>query len=179
MSGLVLETERLILRPPVAEDFDDVAAFAAEEETNRHLGGVKSRSEAWRFFTSLVGAWAVDGFAMFSVIERDTGRWVGRLGPWSPPDWPGTEVGWGVRAEFTGRGYAYEGAVAAMDFAVDRLGWTHIIHTIAPDNHRSIALAKRLGSVNEGPTALPAPLDEVRVDAWGQSADEWRAGRAS
>ncbi len=177
MNGPLIETGRLILRPPVADDFPHIAAFAAEEETNRHLGGVKSRSEAWRFFTSLVGAWVVDGFAMFSVIERDTGRWVGRIGPWSPPDWPGTEVGWGVSREFAGRGYAHEAAVAAMDFAVDRLGWTHIIHTIAPDNHRSIALAQRLGSVNEGPTALPAPLDGVRVDAWGQSAEKWRTRR--
>jgi len=179
VTGPVLETERLILRVPIADDFDAFAAFAAEEETNRHLGGVKTRSEAWRFFTSLVGAWVVDGFAMFSVIERDTGRWVGRLGPWSPPDWPGTEVGWGVRAEFAGRGFAFEGSSAAMDFAVDRLGWTHIIHTIAADNVRSIALAKRLGSVNEGPTRLPAPYDDVRVDAWGQTADEWRRARAS
>ena len=175
MSGPVLETERLILRPPVADDFDHFAAFAREEDTNRHLGGVKSRSEAWRFFTSLAGAWAVDGFAMFSVIERATGRWIGRLGPWSPPDWPGTEVGWGVAAEFAGRGLAHEGTVAAMDFAVDRLGWGHVIHTIAPDNARSIALARRLGSVNEGPVSLPAPLDGHRVDAWGQSAAQWRA----
>ena len=177
--GPVLETERLILRLPVAGDFEDFVLFAAEEETNRYLGGsTKSRSEAWRFFTNLVGAWAVDGFAMFSVIERDTGRWVGRLGPWSPPDWPGTEVGWGVRAEFAGRGFAHEGAVAAMDFAVERLGWTHIIHCIDPDNARSIALAKRLGSVDEGPTTLPAPLNQYRVNAWGQSAEEWRAWRA-
>ena len=180
MSGPVLETERLILRPPIADDFEDFVGFAAEEETNRYLGGhTKSRSEAWRFFTNLVGAWVVDGFAMFSVIERDTGRWVGRLGPWNPPDWPGTEVGWGVRLEFAGRGYAHEGAVAAMDFAVDRLGWTDVIHTIDPDNARSIALARRLGSINLGPTALPAPQNGHRVDAWGQSAAEWRARQAS
>lgn len=178
MTAPLLETERLILRPPIAGDFEGFVAFAAEEETMRHLGGfVKSRSEVWRFFTSLVGAWAVDGFAMFSVIERDTGRWIGRIGPWSPPDWPGTEVGWGVSQEFAGRGYAYEAAVAAMDFAVDRLGWTHVIHTIAPDNARSIALAKRLGSTNKGATQLPPPLDNVRVHAWGQSADEWRGRR--
>ena len=179
MSGPVLETERLLLRPPVAEDFDDFAAFSAEVETNRHLGGAKSRSEAWRFFTCLVGAWAVDGFAMFSVLERATGRWVGRLGPWSPPDWPGTEVGWGVRREFAGRGFAHEGSVAAMDFAVDRLGWTDILHTIAPDNDRSIALARRLGSTNRGPVRLPAPYDAVVVDGWGQSAQDWRHRRSA
>ena len=81
--------------------------------------------------------------------------------------------------EFMGRGYAYEAAVAAMDYAVDGLGWDHVIHTIDPENTGSIRLAQRLGSVNEGPVSLPAPLESFRVDAWGQSADRWRARRGS
>ena len=32
---------------------------------------------------------AEHGYAMFSVIEKETGRWVGRVGPWTPADWPG------------------------------------------------------------------------------------------
>ena len=33
---------------------------------------------------------------MFSVFEKDSGRWIGRLGPWEPHGWPGKEVGWGI-----------------------------------------------------------------------------------
>ncbi|MDB5426266.1 MAG: N-acetyltransferase, partial [Phenylobacterium sp.] len=44
----ILETDRLILRAPVAEDFEAWAAFAADEETMRHLGGPQARSVAWR-----------------------------------------------------------------------------------------------------------------------------------
>lgn len=145
----------------------------------RFLGGVKSRSAAWRVFTTLSGAWTINGYSYWSVLERDSGRWVGRIGPWQPEGWPGAEVAWGIAPEFAGRGYAYEAAVAAMDYAVDVLGWTHVIHTIHPDNTPSIRLAQRLGSVNEGPTALPDPLSDFRVDAWGQSADQWRARRTT
>ena len=123
----------------------------------------------------MAGAWTVGGFSMFSVIERGTGAWVGRIGPWQPDGWPGTEVAWGVARDFAGKGYAYEAAVATMDYAVDVLGWSDVIHTIAPDNHRSIRLAARLGSTNGGPTHLPPPLEAVRVDCWGQSAATWRA----
>ena len=179
MSGPVLTTERLLLRLPEARDLDDFARFAADPETMRHLGGVKTRSEVWRSLCEMRGAWEIRGFAMFSVIERATGRWVGRLGPWHPEGWPGTEVGWGVLAEFAGRGYAYEGACAAMDYAVDVLGWGDICHTVAPDNHRSAALARRLGSVNRGPTQLPPPLQAFPVDNWGQGAADWRARRAA
>lgn len=173
----VLFTERLMLRPPNRDDLDGYAAFAADAETMRHLGGVLTRAEAWRDLSLRAGAWMTRGFSMFSVIERATGAWVGRIGPWQPEGWPGTEVGWGVRRDFAGKGYAYEAACAAMDYAVDVLGWPEIIHTIAPDNVRSARLAQRLGSANRGPTRLPPPLADVRVDAWGQSADEWRARR--
>ena len=179
MTHPVLFTERLLLRRPAAEDLDGWAAFAADPVATEHLGGPVDRATAWRQLCTMAGAWEINGFAMFSVIERATGKWVGRLGPWQPEGWPGTEVGWGVAAEFAGRGYAYEGAVAAMDYAVDVLGWARIIHTIAPENTRSIRLAQRLGSTNGGPVRLPSPYADVTVDVWGQSADQWRAGRPS
>jgi RimJ/RimL family protein N-acetyltransferase len=177
MNGPILFTPRLMLRPFTGEDFDAFAEFCADAETMRFLGGPKTRSEAWRVFACYAGAWMVRGYSYFSVIERDTGRWVGRVGPWMPEGWPDREIAWGLARAATGRGYALEAATAAMDYAVYVLGWDHIIHTIDPDNAASIALAKRLGSVDEGPTQLPPPLQGFRVDAWGQSAADWRARR--
>ena len=177
MNPPILFTKNLVMRPPNGEDFEAWAAFNADEESMRFLGGTQSRPIAWRGLCTLAGAWMVRGYSMFSLIERDTGRWVGRIGPHQPDGWPGPEVGWGVAREFAGRGYAYEAAVASMDYAVDVLGWTDIIHTIAPDNIRSIRLAQRLGSTNRGPSALPPPFQGQPVDAWGQTADDWRARR--
>jgi RimJ/RimL family protein N-acetyltransferase len=116
---------------------------------------------------------------MFSVIEKATGRWVGRLGPWRPEGWPGTEVGWGLTRAAWGRGYATEGAIAAIDWAFDHLGWTDVIHTIDPANSGSIAVARRLGSENRGRVPLPPPLEALTVDAWGQSREAWRARRSA
>lgn len=175
--GPILFTPRLVLRPAAREDFEPFAAFTADPETMRHLGGARTRSEAWRMLAALIGAWALRGYSMFSVIERDTGRWVGRVGPWMPEGWPAPEIAWGLAAEFAGRGYAHEAAAAAIDYAVDVLGWPGVIHTIDPANVRSVRLAERLGSTNAGPTRLPPPLEDSRVDAWGQSAAQWRGRR--
>lgn len=179
MTGPILFTDRLILRPLSGADFDAWADFHADSETMRFLGGPQAREVSWRGLCAMAGAWTIRGFSMFSLIERDTGRWVGRIGPWQPDGWPGTEVGWGVAREFAGRGFAYEAAVAAMDYAVDILGWTDIIHTIDPANEPSVRLAQRLGSTNGGPTRLPPPYENEPVDAWGQSAADWRARRGS
>lgn len=175
--GPTLETDRLILRPPAAEDFDTWAEWSGDPETMTFIGGVQPRSVAWRSMRAMAGAWTLDGFAMFSVIEKETGRWVGRLGPWMPEGWPGTEVGWGIARHAWRRGYAAEGAAAAMDWAFETLGWTTIIHTIDPGNEASVGVALRLGSYNMGPTQLPAPYEGIRVDAWGQTREEWRARR--
>ena len=94
---------------------------------------------------AMVGAWQVQGFGMFSLIEKATGRWVGRVGPWFPEEWPGTEIGWTLAREAWGRGYATEAATVATDWAFDHLGWTDVIHSIAPDNVASQRVAEKAG----------------------------------
>lgn len=175
---LRLETPRLLLRPPQREDFEPWAAFSADELATRHIGGAQVRPIAWRNFLTIVGAWQIQGFGFFSVIEKATGQWVGRLGPWMPDGWPGTEVGWSLVRAAWGKGYATEGATAAMDWAVATLGWSEVIHTIDPANEASKAVARRLGSRLLRMGHLPAPAD-FDVEIWGQSREEWLARRAA
>jgi RimJ/RimL family protein N-acetyltransferase len=125
----------------------------------------------------MAGAWQLFGFAMFSVIEKSTGRWVGRLGPWQPEGWPGTEVGWGLAREAWGKGYATEGSTAAIDWAFAHLGWTDVIHCIDGENQASQAVAVRLGSRKLHRATLPPPFEAATVDVWGQSRAEWTARR--
>ena len=79
--------------------------------------------------------------------------------------------------EAWGKGYATEGASAAMDFAVGALGWSEVIHSINPGNIASQNVARRLGSKILRSTNLPAPFEDEIVDIWGQTADQWRAAR--
>ena len=74
MNGPVIETERLILRPPLVEDFEPWAACMADEATMVFLGGAQPRSTAWRGFCTMAGAWTLYGVAMFSVIQRPDDR---------------------------------------------------------------------------------------------------------
>lgn len=173
-----IETDRLILRPTRPEDFEGWAQLMADAESSHHIGGPQPRAVAWRGFLCMAGAWAIQGYGMFSVIEKASGRWIGRLGPWRPEGWPGTEVGWGLLRDAWGKGYATEGSVAAIDWAFDHLGWTEVIHTIAPDNLASQEVARRLGSSLQGPGQLPEPFQDIVVEVWGQSRQAWTRHRA-
>jgi len=174
----VIETPRLVLKVPSLKEFEPWCAYMADEESARYIGKAQPPAVVWRGICTMIGSWHAEGFAMFSVFEKETKRWVGRVGPWRPYGWPGAEVGWGVIREVWGKGYALEAAIASMDFAVDVLSWTDIIHSIHPDNVNSQKLAQRLGSENRGPGRMPPPYENDPVDLWGQTASEWRARRA-
>ena len=91
-------------------------------------------------------------------------------GTGQPQDWPGTEVGWGIRHASWGRGYAPEAAVAAIDWAFDTLGWDEVI--IAENNDNSRAVARKLAAPC---CAWGARALQRQTDAdLGQSREQWR-----
>ena len=149
MTSVRLETDRLILRNIDPErDFEPWAAMMADEQTVRFIGGmVMDRAAAWRHMAAVIGHWTIRGYGFFSVEHRDTGEWLGRVGPWYPEGWPAPEVGWSIARQHWGNGYASEAGRAAVDFAFEVLGWDRVIHAIVAGNEQSAAVARKLGSV--------------------------------
>lgn len=162
-----IETERLLLRPPEAADFEGFCELHGDERSAKFIGGLKSRPLSWRALATHIGHWHIRGFGMFSVVEKSTGDWIGRAGPWFPEGWLQPEVGWGLVPRAWGKGYATEAALALVDHAFEELGWDEVVHLIDPSNAASIALAERVGSVNTGRTHELTDYG-VTVGVWGQ-----------
>ena len=174
-----LQTECLVVRPPLAEDFDRFAELVGDPVAARWIGGQLPRASAWRKFLQQPGAWAVQGFGMFSFIDRATGRWLGQGGPWRPDGWPGNEIGYMLHPDAWGQGYATEGLAATIDWALDHLGWDEFIHCIAPGNTASQKVAQRLGSRLRGSGRLPPPFHESECGIWGQTREQWLRRRGA
>jgi len=147
-----LTTDRLVLRGFEPHDLDAYAAMVADPEFMRYLGDGQplDRVGAWRQMALFAGHWLLRGFGLWAVEERATGALVGRIGCWEPEGWPGFEVGYAVARPFWGRGYATEGARAALQYARDVLARDRIISLIRPENVASIRVAERLGAVLDG-----------------------------
>lgn len=171
--GPTLQTARLVLRPPSLEDAEPLAAMYADPDVARFIGGLQPPEMVWRMLRAIAGAWALDGFGMFSVIERESGRWIGRVGPWQPLGWPGPEVGWALVRSAWGRGYALEAGTTAIEWAFETLDWSEVVHAVDPANERSKAVMHRLGSRYLRTATMPEPIGG-EVEVWGQSRDEWR-----
>ncbi len=128
------------------------------------------RALAWRNMAVTMGHWQIRGYGFFSVESRDTGEWVGRVGPWNPEGWPAPEIGWLIMREHWGKGYATEAARASLEYVFGTLGWESVIHVILNGNEPSVAVAEKLGSHLIGrQQGLPA-VTEDEVMIYGQGA---------
>jgi RimJ/RimL family protein N-acetyltransferase len=145
-----LVTERLELRRWRQADLDAYAAIVADPEVTRYLGGPLDRVLAWRQIALFVGHRELRGWTNSAVVERATGRLIGRGGLWQPEGWPDLEVGWVLDRNVWGRGYATELGAAVRDAAFGELGVAHVISIIDPANVASVAVAERIGSTFEG-----------------------------
>lgn len=142
----VLETERLLLRPFVEEDLDEFAEIMAEPEVVRFFGhDPMTRSEAWRSMASFLGHEQLRGWTNNAMVEKTTGRLLGRCGLWRPEGWPGTEVGWLLARPAWGHGFATEAAVAWRDWTFANLDLDQLVSVIHRDNSASVAVARRIG----------------------------------
>ncbi|MEM7318126.1 MAG: GNAT family N-acetyltransferase [Pseudomonadota bacterium] len=140
-----ITTERLRLRPHVAED---MAAFEAFYKSDRsdYVGRPKNRTHQWYAFASETGSWALSGWGAWAIETRDE-QLVGQVALRQPPHFPELELGWILFEGFEGKGYAFEAAKAARDFAFTVLDVPTLVSYVDHRNTRSRALAERMGAI--------------------------------
>lgn len=140
-----LETDRLILRAPVAADLDDMATFYTSPRS-AFIGGPKDRHETWRVMCGGIGHWYFRGYGMWTLHHKAADRACGACGFLNHEGWDEPELGWNLHDGFEGQGLAQEAALAARAHGAAHFGLNGVISYIDPDNARSIALADRLGA---------------------------------
>jgi RimJ/RimL family protein N-acetyltransferase len=143
-----IETERLILRPPKAEDMERYITFIMSERAH-HVGRETSRFEAWKCFAAEAGHWKLNGYGPWAVTLKGSDETVGQVGVWHPELFPEGELGWLIWAEAEGKGIAFEAASAARDYDYRVHGTKTLVSYIGSKNARSIRLAERLGAVRD------------------------------
>ncbi len=176
---MIIETDRLILRPIDPErDFEGWAHAMADPGTVRYLGTEPmDRAQAWRGMALAIGHWSIRGYGFFSLEHKESGAWVGRVGPWFPEGWPAPEVGWTISPRHLRKGYATEAARAAVDWVFDTLGWPSVIHCILDGNEPSVGVACKIGSRLLRTQDGLAGITQDRVLIYGQDRPGAEAAR--
>ena len=147
------------MRPYQNADWPAYLAFCKSERT-KYMGGPHTETVAWSWFTNDIATWSLNGFGTLA-IDID-GSMLGFAGLVQPPNFPEPECGWILFEGFEGKGYATEAGRAMLDHTFKTTELETIVSYIDPDNHASVAVAQRLGGI-EDPDAKGPEGDVNRI----------------
>jgi RimJ/RimL family protein N-acetyltransferase len=156
-----LETDRLVLRPPVPDDADALAPMYADPEVMHYVGDGRTltRGETERSVRRMIERWEADGFGLFTTVRKEDEAVIGRVGllVWNTDTWEPTtraaaadvpnevEVGYTLGRDYWGQGFATEAAGAVRDYALGELEADRLIALIIHGNTASENVARKLG----------------------------------
>jgi RimJ/RimL family protein N-acetyltransferase len=139
----LIETERLELRPMTIADLEAFVAMHADPAVVEFMGPA-DRELATKRLEADAALWARRGHGLCKITHRDDGRFIGRVALKHWPQWNETELGWVLRSQEWGHGYATEAGQACADWGFRNLPIPYLTACIQPHNARSIAVARRL-----------------------------------
>jgi RimJ/RimL family protein N-acetyltransferase len=143
---VMIETARLILRPIEVSDLEDLVALSSDPEMTRFVRSL-DRGGAEEAIRAGEREWSERGHGMLAILDRSGERFLGRAGLKYWPQFGETEVGWVLRRDAWGRGYATEAGRACVEWGFANLALPYITAMIQSANRRSIRVAARLGFV--------------------------------
>lgn len=152
---VILRTQRLILRPPLPDDVDEIAERIGLKDVAWNLGSAPypySTSDAEDWVMKNPQGWADDTAYVFVATHPSEGV-IGCVGlDLKPMDvW---EIGYWVGKPWWGRGYVTEAAAAVMNWAETTMGLTQFASGHFVDNPASGSVLLKLGFEPVGKTEL-------------------------
>lgn len=145
----LLKTERLILRPWQESDLEPFARLNADPRVMECFVNPLSRKESDELALRIQNKIKEQGWGLWAVEAPGVANFIGFIGLahvlFPAPFTPAVEIGWRLSYDFWGRGYATEGAKAALKFGFKTLKLTEIVAFTTTNNIRSRHVMEKLG----------------------------------
>jgi RimJ/RimL family protein N-acetyltransferase len=139
-----IETVRLLLRRVTVDDVEELVRIHADPDITRFMGAW-DRERTLDWLDQVDRNWQEHGYGRVAITDRASGQVLGRTGLMYLPQFSETELGWTVRRDQWGHGYATEAARACADWAFRDFEIPYLTSLIEPGNDRSIRVASGLG----------------------------------
>jgi RimJ/RimL family protein N-acetyltransferase len=143
----MIETKRLKLREFTEDDVDSLAAIFADHETMKFYPATKDREETVRWIEKNVERYKKYGFGLWAVVRKDNDEFIGDCGI-TMQNIDGEEkpeIGYHIRRDYWGQGYATEAASACKEHAFNKLGLEEAFSYMRSDNLASRRVAEKIG----------------------------------
>lgn len=155
------QTSRLILGAPTAEDWPDYLQMMRSARSI-HMGGPFTQEAAWGgVFCHDIAGWSLFGLEALMIENRNSGQCLGQISANYGPLFSEPELGWLLYDHAEGKGYAFEAAETLKNWLLSERQINTLVSYIAPENTRSITLAKKLGGGVLDKNAKKPDLDDL------------------
>lgn len=146
---IYLETSRLLLRDWEEADLEPFSRLNADEQVMRYFPKTLSPEETHGFYQSIVAEFKECGFGLYAVEVKERKEFIGFIGfhrPTFESDFtPCVEIGWRLKKEAWGKGYATEGATACLQLGFNQLGFDEVYSFTATINTPSQNVMTKIG----------------------------------
>ncbi len=141
----MLETERLILRPLVEDDVEEIFALRSDEEIMRFIRGPQKRDESLGWIRLVSERWQDDKLGFCAVIEKATSKFIGWCGIWQLSETNELEIGYAIERTRWGKGFATESAAKILVYGFEELAADKLVAVARPENTASRRVMEKLG----------------------------------
>lgn len=148
---MILETQRLLLRPIEQDDAQDIFAYASEPDVGPNAGW--KPHENLDETLEIIETVFLHQQAVFGIVLKETGTMVGSIGLVGDPKRQNEQarmLGYALSAKQWGRGYMTEAAAAVVRHGFETMGLDLISAYCYPLNERSQRVLDKLGFQYEG-----------------------------
>lgn len=146
---IIIKTARLILRPWRQEDYAPFAELNADSRVMEHFPQLFSREASDHAAKKMQEFLEEKGWGLWAVTIPDIAEFIGYIGlnevTFTAHFTPAIEIGWRLAFDYWGKGYATEGAKAALKYGFEVLDLSEIVSFTAVHNQRSRAVMERIG----------------------------------
>lgn len=145
----LIKTERVGIRNWQESDIEPMTALNQDDEVMEFFPMRPTLEETAKFIHRMQGEFTNRGYCYFAADRLDTGEFIGFIGllyqNYDVDFCPMTDIGWRLKKDAWGFGFATEGAKACLDYAFKELKLTEIYSTCTTLNHRSENVMKKIG----------------------------------
>lgn len=134
------------------EDFPALTDMLYDERVMYAYAHTFSEDEAQAWLYNQLRRYKEDGFGLWAVILKETGKIIGQCGITKQriPEKEVLEVGYLFSADYWHKGFATEAAIACKNYAFENLGANEVYSIIRDNNYASQNVAKRNGMKEVG-----------------------------
>lgn len=152
----ILETDRLFVRETTVEDVDSFYRIYAEPAVTDYMENLfADRDEEIAYTESYIETvYAFYGYGMWTVLEKDSGKVIGRAGISWREGYKLPELGFVIGVPWQRQGYAFEVCRAILSYAKEDLEMTRVQALVQPENKKSLSLCEKLGFVRREETEI-------------------------